>query len=387
MSAFSDSKLRFGPSTRASIIGLAVILLLSNDAIAQSRKINLDSILNKAIVRHDLPAMGAAIILDGEVSQTSVTGLRKYGGQKRVLLDDAWHLGSDSKAMTASLIGRLVDAGKMRWDMTVGETFPELQGKMDSGYRTVTVEMLLCHFGGLPEETCPPGTSLPALARLPGSPREQRYSYVGLMLKQPPRSRPGTLYEYSNAGVSIAGAMAERVMDQSYEELMKFYIFRPLGITTAGFGPMNTPGKEDAPWQHIVDDGTHLAIDNDSTSDNPPAITPAGRIHMSIGDWAEFGVAHLDTASGFFSSTTFRHLHSLPFGGEYGFGWGIIKRPWAKGEVLTHDGSNTQNYATIWLAPKLKFGVMVATNEGGDEAAAACSEVVDAVVMRLYIKK
>ena len=129
-------------------------------------------------------------------------------------------------------------------------------------------------------------------------------------------------------------------------------------------------------------------MDADPTGDNPPVLTPAGRVHLSLADWAKFAIAHLDGEEhgGILQPSTYRKLHSLPFGGEYGFGWGISTRSWAKGTVLTHNGSNGMNFATLWLAPKIRFGVLVVTNQGDTNAEAAVSDVVTAVVTKLWIK-
>ncbi len=43
------------------------------------------------------------------------------GRNIKVTLDDRFHIGSDTKAMTATLAGMLVEEGKLRWDSTIGE--------------------------------------------------------------------------------------------------------------------------------------------------------------------------------------------------------------------------------------------------------------------------
>ena len=53
-------------------------------------------------------------------------------------------------------------------------------------------------------------------------------------------------------------------------------------------------------------------------------------------------------------------------------------------EFFTHAGSNTLNYAVVWMAPLKRFAVAVATNQGGDEAAKACDQVAGALI-RKYV--
>jgi hypothetical protein len=50
--------------------------------------------------------------------------------------------------------------------------------------------------------------------------------------------------------------------------------------------------------------------------------------------------------------------------------------------VLTHAGSNTMNYAVVWMAPKRDFAALVCTNQGGDAAAKACDEAAGALIKR-----
>ena len=64
--------------------------------------------------------------------------------------NDVFHIGSDTKSMTATLTAMLIEEGKLRWDTTIADVFPELKGKMDKQYEAVTVEQLLTHRGGVP---------------------------------------------------------------------------------------------------------------------------------------------------------------------------------------------------------------------------------------------
>src|SRR5262245_32125177 len=56
-----------------------------------------------------MPAMAAALVTSRGVEMIGAVGVRKAGFPDAVTLDDLWHLGSDTKAMTATLIARLVE--------------------------------------------------------------------------------------------------------------------------------------------------------------------------------------------------------------------------------------------------------------------------------------
>ena len=84
---------------------------------------------------------------------------------------------------------------------------------------------------------------------------------------------------------------------------------------------------------------------------------------------------------------TFAKLHEPAPGrqkGEpdYAMGWTLIARPLAGGAALTHGGTNTMWFASIWIAPKRDLAVVVATNQGGSVAAKACDDALWKLVQR-----
>src|SRR6476646_10575493 len=56
-----------------------------------------------------LPALAAAAVRDGRIVEIAATGVRKFGEDEEVTVDDAWHLGSCTKSMTATLAAMLVE--------------------------------------------------------------------------------------------------------------------------------------------------------------------------------------------------------------------------------------------------------------------------------------
>ncbi len=54
----------------------------------------------------------------------------------------------------------------------------------------------------------------------------------------------------------------------------------------------------------------------------------------------------------------------------------FLERPWAKGKVLTHSGSNGLWFAAIWIAPQVDLALLAVTNCGSGAAPAACDEAV-----------
>ncbi|MGI8905894.1 MAG: serine hydrolase domain-containing protein [Candidatus Sumerlaeaceae bacterium] len=356
--------------------------LAAETSAAASLATDMTSLLEPIREKHKLPALAAAVVIDGEVAAQGVVGVRKLDSPEIATISDKFHLGSCTKAMTATLLGTLIDEGKLRWDSTLGDVFPEHRGEINEAYTSVTVEQLLNHRGGFPGETAPPGKSLRDIHALPGTECEQRMAYIRMMWKARPEAPPGTRYIYSNAGYTVAGAIAEKVAGTPYAELVETRVFRPLGINSAGFGAMGTVGKVDQPWPHIHQFGMRVPVEPGPRSDNPAAITPAGRVHCSIGDWAKFAAAHAcgETMGGLLKPETYKRLHTPAQDQDYVGGWAVVNRPWGGGRVLTHAGSNTMNYAVVWVAPARRFAVVIATNI--DDAHAACDTVAGACIKK-----
>jgi CubicO group peptidase (beta-lactamase class C family) len=334
--------------------------------------------------RHDLPALGGAIVTADGLAAQAVAGVRSAGNERPVELTDQWHLGSCTKAMTATLAARLVERGKVSWDDTLSEVFPDLADGMDPAWRDVTLRLLLSNRGGAPANLDADGL-WGRLWQHAGTPREQRRDLVEGVLLRPPEHPPGTQFLYSNAGFALAGAMLETRLDKPWEDLLRDEVFEPLGMSSAGFGAPGTPGALDQPLGHRPSAQGPLPQARGKGDDNPAAIGPAGTVHASLADWARFAAAHLagDAGKGeFLKRATWDILHTPPQGQEYAMGWGLAQRPWAGGTALTHSGSNTMWFCTIWLAPQKGFGVLVTTNFGGPAATQAsdeaCSELIRA---------
>jgi CubicO group peptidase (beta-lactamase class C family) len=331
------------------------------------------------IQKHDVPGMAAAVVQSGETVALGVAGVRTRGKPDKVAVADRFHIGSDTKAMTAMLCGILVDEGKLKWGQTLGETFPELKKSMNPQYQAVTLEQLLHHRGGAPGEL-ERDELWGKLWQHKGTPTSARRLLLQGVTSKPPEAAPGEKFIYSNAGFSIAGHMAEKVTGKSWEDLMREKIFRPLGMTTAGFGAPGTRMKNDQPRGHKPDGAP---VEPGPEADNPVAIGPAGIVHCSIGDWAKFAAANLPSAkTKLVKPETLEKLHTPvpPAAGEppYAMGWIIAdNQPWAGGPALTHAGSNTMWMAVAWLAPKKDFAVLVACNQANDKA---CNDAVLALI-------
>jgi CubicO group peptidase (beta-lactamase class C family) len=381
------SALQFLRTVKATIVlaifvlaVLAPIVLIAADSASATGGVNqsLETIRKK----YDLPALALVVVKDGKICERGAVGVRKLDDPTLVTTKDIFHIGSCTKSMTATLAAMFIEEHKLRWDTTIAEVFPELKEKMDKQYEAVTLEQLLQHRGGVPGKA--PSEAWSRAWQEKGTPMEQRREFIQAVLALPPEATPGTKMIYSNQGYAIVGAMLEKITGRDYETLIAEKLFKPLHMDTTGFGPPGTVGQIDQPWGHVK----RLWMTVPVQEDNPPAISPAGRVHCSLDDLARFAMFHLRPGTnGLLKAETVARLHTPPEGvkikdpaDNYACGWIVLQRDWAGGTALMHNGSNTMWYIVMWLAPEKNFAVIAATNMAGADAESACDDAATAMI-------
>jgi CubicO group peptidase (beta-lactamase class C family) len=368
---------------------LTALVLLAAPALTQADpalQAFLEQTLAAARDKNHLPAVAALIQIDGKIAAEAALGVRALGHPELVTPGDRWHLGSDTKAFTSTMIARLVEQHVMSFDDTLAASFSAFAKDMDPAYRNITVTQLLSHTAGLPSLTddkdMPP--FLAVIQSVHGV-KAQRAAVARKYLTMPPASKAGE-FVYSNLGFTIAGAIAEARTGKTWEDLIREQVFAPLGIKNAAFGAPGTPGKFDQPRGHRETGGILTPLDPaDPESDNPPALGPAGTINAALKDWMLFAQDQLDGTHGhgqLLKAETYRKLHR-PVTGNYALGWGVKLDPNGVPSILTHTGDNGFWVADVRIMPKHDMIVLIVTNVGNDAATETVRSIRNALTDRL----
>lgn len=312
--------------------------------------------------RFAAPALGGAVLSRTGALDVEVIGTRRRGGSDPVAIEDQWHIGSCAKAITAALYARLVERGDTEWGVPVGDFFPDLTDSVDTGWSGPTIdEVLVCRSGiranlsraemlNAWEDTSPM--------------TEQRTRAVESALSRSPRSRGA--FRYSNLGYIVVGAAIDRITGIPFESALHIHLLEPLGITSAGFGP-----PPDI-WGHKpkLKVGS-LAVGRGSPaepvsirSDNPAVMTPAGRLHLTLTDWAKFQHLFLNQGHDLLKAATIEHLLAVPQdkGRGMAMGWAAANK--LGGASYGMQGSNTLWAATALIDADFERTAMVVVNDG-----------------------
>jgi len=287
-----------------------------------------------------LPAMAAAVIRCDQL-ETKVVGAAGP--------DDPFHIGSNSKAMTATLAARAVEAGSLDWLTSAADVLGV------DGASEITLERLLAHSAGVR-----PLTDDDEFTELPAG----RAEVARLLVSEPPLFEPGTDNMYSNGGYAVAAAMLEKATGATWETLLHIWLAEPLSIALGVGWPAGLSGH----YEHEGDLVPHDQTDGYRVHE---AIAPAGDVNATIEAYSRFVQLHLRGLCGspeLLSRESFERMHT-PLRGVFALGWGI--QPWEGARTSVHAGSAGTFFAVVALQPARDLAVAVMTNAGGSKAEAA----------------
>ena len=333
---------------------LLTAIVLAQQA-ASAPDADLAAILEAERAKRHVPAAAAWVSRRGEPVAVAAVGLRRANAGDPVTVDDRFHSASVSKSLNATLIATLVDEGKLRWDETVEEMFPDWP--VHRALRAVTLAQLLSHRSGLAGFR---GSGDFAEApTLYGDTFSRRRQFVQWLVAQKPAGEAGT-FSYSNAGVTVAAAAAEAAAGKPWETLMRDRVFTPLRMTHAGFG---WPGRVDInePWGHELRGARYAPHDPRGSYEVVDVLAPATDVHLSIRDLGAFladQARGLNGLRGLLAPQTYRRMHG--FTGEPALGW-MASRTKEGRRLSRHDGNAEIFYAVALVAfdEELEIGILL----------------------------
>jgi CubicO group peptidase (beta-lactamase class C family) len=363
-------------------VGSVSLLPVPTPSLTDSRKAlvtkaGLQKLLEKIRAENDVPALAAGLFRPGVEPVIAVAGVRKRGAETAATTSDQWHLGSNTKPVTALLIALLIEQGLLDWDTPLAEIFPEEADRWNADVKKITPAQLLTHTSGLPD-TGPLFVFF--LVPSKDSPMQDRARVVHGLEKVKLDAKPGEKYAYANLGYVVLGAILDRRGKAAWEEQVQKRIFEPLSIKSWGLGPFENKEAERQPWPHAPG-GKPLALDD--IKDNPPVINSAGRLRLCMPDYGRYLLETLRLARGepgLLKPATAQKLFTNPYpiSPHSLAGWGgFRKTAGEKGLILSHNGSNRFNYCTAAVEVDTNRALCVLTNQGepGGPGEKACYQV------------
>lgn len=345
----------------------------------------LDATVEAAIARYHLPGIAVGVIEDGKVAYARGFGETVAGSGDPVTTKTLFKIASNSKAMTASVLARLVQAGKLRWDDPVIKYLPGFAMHDPWVTQHMTVRDLLVHDSGLPEG----GGDLMLW------PEPNLFTRADIIhglkhIKPAYGFRAG--YAYDNLLYVVAGEVAAAAGGASYEALVRRELFEPLGLDGCRVGEFSRAEAGSVAQPHMRSGDGNEAMRQDG--DLVPAITSAaaGGIRCGLDDmlkWARNWLAPTpaqlqwlgpEQRAEMWKARTpmpisrFRKQWDDTHYYAYAFGFRVAD---ADGEwTVSHTGTLGGMYSMMMLLPDRKSGFVFMINGDGGTARTILGEAL-----------
>jgi CubicO group peptidase (beta-lactamase class C family) len=328
------------------------------------------------------PGLAVAIVKEDRVLLAEGFGLRSLETKQKVDAETVFAIGSCTKAFTATLLGLLVDQGKLNWDTPIQDYLPAFRLKETFASEHITTRDLLTHRSGLPRHD---------LAWY-GSSLSREELLVGLKFLQPSADFR-TQFQYQNLMYMSAGAVAEKITGESWESLIQARLFNPLGMTHSNTTLKGIQSDPNHALPHRKKGQELKSIPFRSLG----GVAPAGAINASVQDMAQWLRFNLNQGrvgkQSLISEAVFGELLSpqivmqgrsgqaeIPYT-LYGLGWMI--QPY-RGLQMVHHGGNIDGFtALVSLIPEKKLGIVVLSNKDGDPLPNLLNYVLSDLLMDL----
>ena len=317
------------------------------------------------MARWEVPGLALAIVKDGKLVHSRGYGVRKLGAAAAVDAETVFPIASCTKAFTAAAIAKLVDQEKLRWDDPIAEHLPQLRLAKPDLTSKVTIRHGLAHRTGLPTANM--------LWRSGGFGSDEILARLRWLK---PVAAPGERFVYNNNLYLVLGKIVEQASGRKWNDFLRSELLEPLGMKSTAPDSSGVRGRENIAAPHATDAGKVERIEPYC----PDAIAPAGAIHSSVLDMAQW--LKMQLAGGqvdgqrILSAARAEEMHTAPHAlkaeappdprvprapiSNYGLGW--FYNDYAGRKVVEHSGTQTGFVAWVAMMPAERLGLVILAN-------------------------
>lgn len=312
-----------------------------------------DSIRNS----FNIPEISYAVIASKSTMEIAALGRHSIDLPDTATLNDRFHIGSNTKAMTAFVIAKYVEKGKLQWTTKFFDLFPEWKSKSKPEYENITLQDLLSHRAGI--QPFQGEEEDPETPNFRGTKQNRRNQFGQFVLTLDPifpdEQNP---FIYSNAGYTLATLMVEKATGKSWEQLVKKVFNKDLKLDVKLSWPENQQHKDT--WGHLYENDKLTPVP--STTDYHLNYTePAGDLNIKLKDYIKFiqlNIQGLQGQDNYLKANTYTFIHK---GFEnYSLGWFNIYENGK--ELSTHSGTAGTYYTIVHIDRLKNIAYIIFTN-------------------------
>ena len=225
------------------------------------------------------PGLAVLVKRNGHVVLERNYGVRDLRSKTPIDANTDFRLASCTKQFTAMGIMLLVHDGKLLYDETLAELFPDFPAYG----RAITIRELLTHTSGLPDYE----TLMEKDKAHTWTDKNQISDEEVLRLLESAKSgdfAPGTRWAYSNSGYVLLGVIISRASGKSYGEFLHERIFAPLKMENTLAFVNNKNEVPNRAYGHSRENGVFVQTDQSSTS----ATLGDGGVYSNLNDLSKW---------------------------------------------------------------------------------------------------
>jgi len=237
-------------------------------------------VIEKAMKDFNVPGVALAVVAGGEVVFAEGFGYRDLENELPMTKESLFAIGSTTKAMTATLLGMLVDEGKLEWDEPLFTYLPKFRLSDPITTERITPRDLVTHRSGLPRHDLlwynyNDPTRAEMIARM-----------AHLELTEDLRAK----FQYNNLMFMTAGYLAGQLSGTTWEAAMRDRLFAPLGMERSGFSFQDSQKDPDhaLPYRENDDDELERIPFRDI-----PVVGPAWSVNSSVNEMSRWLLLNL----------------------------------------------------------------------------------------------
>ncbi|MFQ6602037.1 serine hydrolase domain-containing protein [Flavobacterium sp. C3NV] len=326
--------------------------ILSSAMFAQNHVQYADSIR----VSNAIPELSYAVVSGDKILEINALGLHSVDLKDAATLNDRFHIGSNTKAMTAFVIAKYVEKGKLKWSTKFFDLFPDLKKTSKPNYYNITLEELISHQARIQPFQ---GENDPAVPDFKGTHQEKRNQFGKFVLTlDPAKIDSEHKYIYSNAGYTLATMMLEKVTGKSWEQLIDQVFNKDLKLDVKLSWPENQIAKDT--WGHSFENNKLIPVPS-NTDYHLDYTEPAGDINIKLTDYIKFiqlNIKGLQGHDNYLKASTYHFIHK----GIEGYSLGWFNSYEDNKDFSTHSGTAGTYYTIAAIDRRNFIGYIIFTN-------------------------
>jgi CubicO group peptidase (beta-lactamase class C family) len=324
----------------------------------------LDKVVSTELKQTKTPGAVVAVVKGEKVIYCKGFGKSTIDPEASITPDSIFRAASVGKMLTATVLTKLAEEGKLKFDEPIGTYVKELSPKVSK----LTIHQLLSHTAGLRDVERFSGYTMDE----DGVQKTVRYSVDSDDLRKDILAwkddiffqKPNTIFSYSNIGYSIAGLVVEEITGQKFHVAMDDLLFKPAGMNHTTFPAILSKTPSSPNSKSVFMGFTDYAVHR-----------PVGTYITTIKDLTRFAIMMLNQGKidgkQVLSPSIFSTI-SMPRSPVYSgksetaqYGYGLESDEYRGVKILQHGGSLPGYGCRFVAVPDHKLAIITMCNNTG----------------------